>query len=79
MQGFLDLPTNQVGAEDLRTIYDNSLYLLYPLLFILYGESRGLLPVQNREYRETYSLTRRVARPKVIALCYAAVSCKALL
>ena len=56
MQGFLDLPQNGLGADDLRAIYDNSLYLLYRLLFILYGESRGLLPMDNEQYREQYSL-----------------------
>ncbi len=56
MQGFLDLPANKLGADKLRTIYDNSLYLLYRLLFILYAESRDLLPVANQEYRQHYSL-----------------------
>lgn len=56
MQGFLDLPTNKLDAGQLRTIYDNSLYLLYRLLFILYGESRGLLPLQNESYRVHYAL-----------------------
>ena len=54
MQGFLDVSLNRLGADDLRAIYQNSLYLLYRLLFILYGESRGLLPVGNRRYRELY-------------------------
>jgi hypothetical protein len=58
IQGFLDLSTNSLGPDDLRGIYDNSLYLLYRLLFILYGESRGLLPLQNDQYRMNYSLTR---------------------
>jgi type I restriction-modification system DNA methylase subunit len=57
MQGFLDLPTNELGPENLRDVYDNSLYLLYRLLFILYGESRGLLPLDNDQYRTNYSLT----------------------
>ncbi len=56
MQGFLDLQPNALTAADLRQVYDNSLYLLYRLLFILYGESRGLLPVSNRRYRDHYSL-----------------------
>ena len=56
MQGFLDLPANGLGAGDLRRIYENSLYLLYRLLFILYGESRGLLPLNNDSYRDNYSL-----------------------
>jgi hypothetical protein len=57
MQGFLDLPSNNLGPENLRAIYDNSLYLLYRLIFILYAESRELLPLANDEYREHYSLT----------------------
>jgi len=63
MQGFLDLPANGLGTEDLRpatlrAIYENSLYLLYRLLFILYGESRGLLPLHLTSYRDSYSLDR---------------------
>jgi len=49
---------NAEGDADLSEVYDNSLYLLYRLLFILYGESRGLLPVQNDPYRTSYSLAR---------------------
>jgi type I restriction-modification system DNA methylase subunit len=56
IQGFLDLPRNELGPDDLTAIYDNSLYLLYRLLFILYGESRGLLPMRNEAYRDHYSL-----------------------
>lgn len=56
MQGFMDHPDNGLGAGDLRAVYDNSLYLLYRLLFILYAESRGLLPLQHEQYREHYSL-----------------------
>ncbi len=56
MQGFLDLPANHLDEKNLREIYDNSLYLLYRLLFILYGESRGLLPLQNDRYRANYAL-----------------------
>jgi len=56
MQGFLDLPANGLGADDLRRIYENSLYLLYRLLFILYGETRGLLPLDKNSYRDNYSL-----------------------
>ncbi len=55
MQGFLDFGPNNLTTDDLQAIYDNSLYLLYRLLFILYGESRGLLPTGNPRYREFYS------------------------
>ena len=58
-QGFLDHPRNGLSAEPatLREIYDNSLILLYRLLFILYAESRELLPVhESTDYRDSYSL-----------------------
>jgi hypothetical protein len=58
-QGFLDYsPKNlQPDAETLKTIYDSSLILLYRLLFILYAESRELLPLrESKEYLESYSL-----------------------
>lgn len=68
MQGFLDLPANKLTQARLREIYDNSLYLLYRLLFILYGESRGLLPLQNDHYRANYSLT--TIKQEIAALKY---------
>src|SRR5215210_6360952 len=58
-QGFLDYPQNglETDPETLRGIYDNSLIALYRLLFVLYAESRDLLPVRESEmYRDTYSL-----------------------
>lgn len=58
-QGFLDYPSNALTTEPetLREIYDASLIALYRMLFILYAESRELLPVDaNDEYRDSYSL-----------------------
>jgi hypothetical protein len=58
-QGFLDYPPNGLVADPgtLREVYDNSLILLYRLLFVLYAEARDLLPVRESEmYRDTYSL-----------------------
>ncbi len=58
-QGFLDHPRNGLDsdADTLRTVYDNSLITLYRMLFVLYAESRELLPVRESEmYRDTYSL-----------------------
>jgi len=58
-QGFLDHPRNGLSAEPetLREIYDNSLILLYRLLFVLYAESRDLLPIhESAGYRDSYSL-----------------------
>jgi Alw26I/Eco31I/Esp3I family type II restriction m6 adenine DNA methyltransferase len=42
--------------ELLRTIYEESLTLLYRLLFLFYAESRDLLPMHDELYRDTYSL-----------------------
>jgi len=58
-QGFLDYRTNKLNTESdtLKAIYDNALIILYRLLFILYAESRDLLPVrENARYRDSYSL-----------------------
>src|SRR5215203_4986134 len=58
-QGFLDYPENALepAPETLREIYDNSLIMLYRMLFVLYAESRDLLPVHESEmYHDTYSL-----------------------
>ncbi len=58
-QGFLDYPGNALRPtpEVLKATYDNSLILLYRLIFILYAEARELLPVRESElYRDTYSL-----------------------
>ena len=43
-------------AADRDLVYQNSLYLLYRLLFLFYGESRGLLPMHNPTYKDDYSL-----------------------
>src|SRR5262249_59403512 len=43
--------------EQLKTLFKETIYLLYRLLFILYAESRDLLPVgESQIYRDTYSL-----------------------
>ncbi|RLC65941.1 MAG: restriction endonuclease, partial [Chloroflexi bacterium] len=60
--GFVAYRHHQMGVaeeseESLRQIYRASLSLLYKLLFLLYGEARALLPVDNPGYREQ-SLTR---------------------
>jgi type I restriction-modification system DNA methylase subunit len=44
-------------AADREQVYRNSLLLLYRLLFLFYGESRGLLPMRNPAYHDR-SLTR---------------------
>ncbi len=58
-QGFLDDTQNRLETdpETLAAIYDNSLIVLYRMLFILYAEARGLLPVRESDtYRESYSM-----------------------
>jgi len=58
-QGFFDYPDNGLKAtpETCKLIYDNSLTLLYRLLFILYSEARDLLPLHsNSTYQRRYSL-----------------------
>lgn len=64
--GFWSFKENNLAAEDLPKLYDACLILLYRLLFVLYAEGRGLLPVKlsgpgsNVNYRERYSLNRFV-------------------
>lgn len=53
------------NPADRTLVYQNSLYLLYRLLFIFYGESRALLPVLHPLYREQYALqqlTKKIDR-----------------
>ena len=56
INGFLTYPNNNLRTSDTKTIYENCLILLYRLLFVLYAESRGLLPLENPEYQSEYSL-----------------------
>ena len=54
-----DLGREELTDATLRHIYDNSLILLYRLLFVFYAEARELLPLTgNASYRETYSLRK---------------------
>lgn len=58
-QGFFEYRANGLTPSPAtnKAIYDNSLILLYRLLFILYAEARDLLPLQdNASYRRLYSL-----------------------
>lgn len=53
------IPKNELNEASLRAVYDNSLTLLYRLLFVLYAEARELLPLAaNQSYRDKYSLHR---------------------
>ena len=54
--GFVAYRHEQMGIteetpEALQEIYRGSLSLLYKLLFLLYAEARGLLPMDNQDYR----------------------------
>ena len=61
-----DYAGNQITAEQFPALYDTALIFLYRLLFVLYAESRGLLPVKtsgygsSKVYREKFSLARLV-------------------
>ena len=56
--GFLNFSRNRFDKANppLDEIHTNCLILLYRVLFILYAESRGLLPVENPDYAAHYSL-----------------------
>ena len=56
INGFLVYQGNNLTTSDIKTIHENCLILLYRLLFVLYAESRGLLPLENFEYQSKYSL-----------------------
>lgn len=56
INGFLVYRGNNLTTSDIKTTHENCLILLYRLLFVLYAESRGLLPLENREYQSEYSL-----------------------
>jgi hypothetical protein len=61
IEGFISHSANGLDGEaDLRLCQEQSLLLLYRILFILYGEDRGLLPYRiNRTYTNNRSLARR--------------------
>ncbi len=65
---FLEWEENGLGEKDFPVLYDTSLIFLYRLLFVLYAESRGLLPVReygvgaNRRYLNEFSLARLTHR-----------------
>ncbi len=58
INGFLDYQGNNLTAadSDVAEIHENCLILLYRLLFVLYAEGRGLLPLENPKYQVEYSL-----------------------
>lgn len=63
--GFVRGEGESTFTQDERDeIFNNSVYLLYRIVFILYSESRGLLPISNQVYSDQYSL-KSVAREAV--------------
>ena len=62
-KGFLEDRKRRLGVktpptdEDLHDVYEATLTLLYRLLFLLYAESRDLLPIREAPYRAA-SLTK---------------------
>jgi hypothetical protein len=58
VRGMLRNECNRELLKDVdpRVLFEQGLFFMYRLLFVLYGESRGLLPVEDRVYRESYSL-----------------------
>ncbi len=62
VQGVLDEPANKglfdpTSPQALQQIFEETLYFLYRLLFVLYAESRDMLPLgESPVYRDTYSL-----------------------
>ena len=58
INGFLDYQGNNLTTSDsdVEKTHESCLILLYRLLFVLYAEGRGLLPLENPEYQLTYSL-----------------------
>jgi type I restriction-modification system DNA methylase subunit len=55
-EGLLKNPENGLSADDLEDIRTNTFVLIYRILFLFYAEDRGLLPMENHDYRESYSL-----------------------
>jgi len=65
VKGILDYsPSKEYSQEELDRAKGFALKLLYRFLFILYAESRGLLPVENIKYRK-FSL--EFLRPRLSA------------
>jgi hypothetical protein len=66
--GFADFEDNHLDEADFPDAYSSALTFLYGLLFVLYAESRSLLPVKahgpgaNRRYLNEFSLARLVER-----------------
>ncbi|MHC5078469.1 MAG: Eco57I restriction-modification methylase domain-containing protein [Planctomycetota bacterium] len=57
VEGFLAHPDNRkIPGTSAQALFEEGMFLLYRMLFILVAESRDLLPLSNPLYREAYSL-----------------------
>jgi hypothetical protein len=57
---------NKCGTHDLTRLFDESLTVVYRVLFLMFAESRSLVPNWHPVYRESYtieSLRERAERP----------------
>ena len=52
----LMLATLQIPGSDPAVVYEHSLTVLYRVLFLLFAEARGLVPLWHPVYRDRYSL-----------------------
>jgi len=60
---FLSAEARRAKAEGLSNAFEQALTLIYRVLFLLFAEARGLVPVWNEVYRDAYTidaLCRRV-------------------
>jgi hypothetical protein len=49
-------PATFAYPDGLRAIHEEGVYTLFRMLFVLYGEAMGLLPLERPLYREAYSI-----------------------
>jgi type I restriction-modification system DNA methylase subunit len=59
-KGFIEVATKRGRKRDeklLKEVYENTLIFLYRILFLLYAEDRGLLPIDDENYKP-YSFTK---------------------
>ena len=60
---------NRCGRHDLSRLFDESLTVVYRVLFLMFAESRGLVPNWHPIYRESYTVESqrdRVERPGAV-------------
>jgi hypothetical protein len=70
-QGFLAHVENKLGEADLSAVFDNTLILLYRILFVLNAEARDLLPTDSaKAYFKSFgieSVRRKLANRETAA------------